>query len=101
MCKAIRLGFLQQSAMNENDNYVPLIKQFKMAESILNLYTKAGEIVEKGIPISKIKEYGLFEEYIKMKLEVSNEEYNKYDEFDAKVNKIMSDIDIEYKDYTM
>jgi hypothetical protein len=57
--------------------------------------------VEKGIPISKIKEYGLFEEYIKMKLEVSNEEYNKYDEFDAKVNKIMSDLDIEYKDYTM
>ena len=101
VCKAIRLGFLQQSAMNANDNYVPLIKQFKMAESILNLYTKAGEIVEKGIPISKIKEYGLFEEYIKMKLEVSNEEYNKYDEFDAKVNKIMSDLDIEYKDYTM
>ena len=101
VCKAIRLGFLQQSAMNENDNYVPLIKQFKMAESILNLYTKAGEIVEKGIPISKIKEYGLFEEYIKMKLEVSNEEYNKYDEFDAKVNKIMNDLDIEYKDYTM
>jgi V/A-type H+-transporting ATPase subunit A len=100
-CKAIRLGFLQQSAMSENDNYVPLIKQFKMAESILNLYTKAGKIVEKGIPISKIKEYGLFEEYIKMKLEVSNEEYNKYDEFDAKVNKIMSDLDIEYKDYTM
>ena len=99
-CKAIRLGFLQQSAMNENDTYVPLEKQSKMMDSILNLHTKAEQIVDKGIPISNIIKNNLFEEFIKMKLTVSNNEIFKFKEFDSKVNKIMNDLDEEYKDYT-
>ena len=99
-CKAIRLGFLQQSAMNDNDTYVPLEKQSKMMDSILNLHTKAEKIVDKGIPISNIIKNNLFEEFIKMKLTVSNNEIFKFKEFDQKVNKIMNDLDEEYKDYT-
>ncbi len=98
-CKSIRLGFLQQSALSDIDTYVPLKKQYRMLKSILNLYTESAKLVEKGIPISKIKALGLFEAYIKLKFNVKNEEIFKFDEFDQNVLEKLKQLDEEYKDY--
>ena len=98
-CRAIRLGFLQQSAMNENDTYVPIKKQYKMMTSILNLYDLALKLIEKGVPISKIKEFGLFEEYIKLKFNVSDTEIFKFDEYDNKVKELLKNLSEEYREH--
>jgi V/A-type H+-transporting ATPase subunit A len=100
ICRAIRLGFLQQSAMNENDTYVPLIKQYNMMNSALVLYRQASKLIEKGIPISKIKEFGLFEEYIKLKFNVGNDEMYKFEEFNKKIINTLKQLSEEYKEHT-
>ena len=98
-CKAIRLGFLQQSAMNEIDTFVPVEKQYKMLKSILKLYTESAKLVEKGIPISKIKETGLFEEYIKLKFNIKNDELEKFEEYDNRIEESLSKIEDDYKEH--
>lgn len=98
-CRAIRLGFLQQSAVNENDTYVPIEKQYKMMSSILKLYTISLKLVEKGVPLSRIKGIGLFDEYIKLKFNVRNDQLSKFNEFDDKVVKELKIVNEEYNDH--
>jgi len=98
-CRAIRLGFLQQSAVNENDTYVPLEKQYKMMSTILNLYTLSLKLVEKGVPISRIKGIGLFDEYIKLKFNVRNDQLYKFEEFFEKISKELKAVNEEYNDH--
>ena len=98
-CKAIRMGFLQQSALNEIDTSIPIKKQFKMMESILVIYDNSMKLIEKLIPISKIKELGFFEEYIKLKFNIGNEssELEKFKEFNKKVKHELRKLEEEYK----
>lgn len=98
-CRAIRLGFLQQSAVNENDTYVPIEKQYKMMNTILNLYKSSLKLIEKGIPLSRIKEIGLFEEYIKLKFNVRNDQLYKFGEFTEKISKELKVVSEEYNDH--
>ena len=55
VAKAIRVGFLQQNAMSDIDSQVPLIKQYKMMQTIILLYERALKLIEKRIPLSEIK----------------------------------------------
>lgn len=96
-CRAIRIGFLQQSALNETDTSVPLEKQFKMMEAILNLYNNSLKIIEKSIPISKIKELGFFEEYMKLKFNIKNDELGKFKEFNTRMKEAFRNLEEEYK----
>ncbi len=98
-CRAIRFGFLQQSAMNENDTYVPIEKQYKMMDTILYLYKSTLKLIEKGIPISKIKETGLFEEYIKLKFNIRNDQLYKFNDFIQKITQELKNINEEYKEH--
>ena len=100
VCRALRLGFLQQSAMNENDTCVPLEKQFIMMKTTVDLYKELLILVGKGIPFSIIKELGLFDELIKLKYTVSNSEVYKYDEFNSYAFDKLTKLDEEYKEHT-
>ncbi len=100
VCRAIRLGFLQQSALNENDTFVPIEKQYKMMETIVLLYDDLSKLVEKGIPFSEIKDLGLYEELIRLKYVVSNSEIHKYDEFYREARNKLGKLDEEYKEHT-
>lgn len=98
-CRAIRLGFLQQSAMNEIDTYVPIEKQYKMMKSLLKAYQMILRLIERGVPISKIKELGIFEEYIKLKFNIRNDELAKFDEFDKQVVEKLKLVAEQYKEH--
>lgn len=82
--RAIRLGFLQQAAFHPVDTYVPLQKQFLMMDIILFLHNEAYEIIHRGVPISHIKEMGLFEDIVKIKYTVGNDELEKIKELKEK-----------------
>lgn len=99
ICKAIRVGFLQQSALHFVDTAVPLKKQFRMMESILVLYDNASKLIKKSIPISRIKEKGFFEEFIKLKFNVSNDESDleKFKVFNKKIKTEFRKIEEEYE----
>ena len=100
VCRAIRVGFLQQSAVNEFDTYVPIAKQYAMMNSILLIYEESLKLIEKGIPLSIIKEQGFFEEYVKLKFKIDNVRLYQFDEFNQNVLKKLRELQNDYKDHT-
>ena len=88
IAKIIRLGFLQQNAYHKSDTYVPMEKQFKMMELILYLQKKAKEIIARQIPISQLRETNVFEDAIKLKYDVGNDELDKFDEYKQKIDRL-------------
>lgn len=98
-CRAIRMGFLQQSALSQIDTSIPIQKQFKMMESILAIYYNSKRLIEESIPISKIKQLGFFDEYIKLKFNIGNEisELDKFKEFNKRVKSELRKLEEEYK----
>lgn len=77
--KCIREGFLQQNATSDIDTYVPLLKQYKMMKLIIDIYESADKMINDGIPLSEIKKTGFFENYVRIKNEISNIEMGKID----------------------
>ena len=57
-------------------------------------------LVEKGIPFSNIKELGIFDELIKLKYTVSNQEIEKYDDFYKYALNKLTKLDEDYKEHT-
>ena len=98
ICKCIREGFLQQNATSEIDTYVPLLKQYKMMKLVIDIYEAANELINNGIPISTIKEIGFFENYPKIKNEISNIEMGKIDMMEDEYLEKLDKIDSDYKD---
>ena len=90
--RVIRIGFLQQNAFHSDDTFVSLEKQKLMMKTILHLYKSVKELVSQGIPLSLVKEAGLFEKLIKMKYDIPNSNLGLFDDYimeiDGKINLI-------------
>ena len=86
IARVIRLGFLQQNAFHQEDTCVPMEKQFKMMEIILYLYEKSKALINRGMPVSILKEDNIFERIISIKYDVPNNQLEKFDQY-------MKDID--------
>jgi len=99
-CRAIRVGFLQQSAVNAFDTYVPIAKQYAMMNSIILIYEESLKLIERGIPISTIKEQGFFDEYVKLKFNIDNVRIYLFDEFNKRVISSLRQLQNDYKDHT-
>mgnify|MGYP002767211056 CR=1 FL=1 len=81
IARVIRLGFLQQNAFHQEDTCVPMEKQFKMMEIILYLYDKSRSLINRGMPVSVLKEDNIFERIISIKYDVSNNQLEKFDQY--------------------
>ncbi len=97
--KVIRLGFLQQNAFNDIDTYVPMKKQYKMMEIILYLKDKSKELVNGGIPMSQLRKTGIYDEMIKMKYNVSNNNLKEFDLLKEKVDNFYDEVKESYKSF--
>lgn len=97
--KVIRLGFLQQNAFHDVDTYVPLEKQFKMMDIILELYHTAKPLIARGIPVSQLRKTGIFDELVKMKYTIDNEDYTPFDQLREKINGFYKEVTESYKGF--
>ncbi len=70
IAKVIRVGFLQQNAFHKTDTYMPLDKQLTMMTLILHLYDRAKELTDRNIPLSQLRETGVFDALLKMKFDL-------------------------------
>lgn len=99
VAKAIRVGFLQQNAMSDIDSQIPLIKQYKMMQTIILLYERALKLIEKRIPLSEIKKLGFFEEYVKLKMNVANDDLGKFSELNSRIKNRLKKLEDEYVEH--
>lgn len=86
IARVIRLGFLQQNAFHKDDTCVSMKKQFKMMEVILYLYEKCRELVVRGMPMSVLKEEGIFERMIAIKYDVPNDNLQMLDLYQEEID---------------
>ena len=81
IAKVIRVGFLQQNAFHKDDTYVPLEKQMKMMDVILYLNKKSREYLVSGKSLNMLLGTGIFEQIIRMKYDVPNDNIGKLDDY--------------------
>ena len=86
IARVIRLGFLQQNAFHQEDTSVPMEKQFLMMETILYLYEKCRALVNRGMPVSVLKEDNIFERIIAIKYDVPNDKPEMFDDYKKAVD---------------
>ncbi len=92
IAKVIRIGFLQQNALNETDTYTPIFKHFRMMETILHLNNKAKEALARQIPISALLTTGIFDKVIKMKYDVPNDKLEAFDEYITETTNVLENL---------
>lgn len=92
IAKVIRQGFLQQNAYHPSDTYVSLEKQYRMMQLILYVNEKAKDIVSRQIPISYLRQSGIFEDIIKVKYDIGNDELEKFDTYRQRVDAIYQEL---------
>ncbi len=90
--KVIRLGFLQQNAFHSEDTFVPLEKQQKMLDLILYLYNQSKNFISGGKALSLLLKTALFDEVIKMKYDIKNDELTKFNQYKQKIDTIIGQI---------
>ena len=96
IARVIKIGFLQQNAFHKEDTFVPLKKQIEMLKTIDHLYERGLNSIEKGIPISQIKDNKLFEDIIKMKYNIPNNNLDGIVELNEQIDNFYNDLDAEY-----
>lgn len=96
IARVIKIGFLQQNAFHKEDTFVPLKKQIEMLKTIDHLYERGLNSIEKEIPISQIKDNKLFEDIIRMKYNISNNNLDGIVELNEQIDDFYNDLDEKY-----
>ncbi len=94
----IKIGFLQQNALDPIDTYCSIYKQFRMMEIIFDFYKNAQRIIAKGAPIVKIISIDSLNEVRRMKNTLSNDEIDKLDALQDGLLKDLSQLEEEYRE---
>ena len=92
IARVIRLGFLQQNAFHQEDTCVPMEKQFKMMEIILYLYEKSKSLINRGMPVSVLKEDNIFERIISIKYDVPNDQLDRFDQYQKDIDEFYNKV---------
>ena len=87
---------LQQNAFHDLDTYVPSEKQYRMLKVIYYLYEKAKEVLKLNIPISQVKNQEIFDEIVKMKYTVLNDDLSKIDQIYDSINDYYNKLEKKY-----
>lgn len=94
--RCIRVGFLQQNAMHELDCSVPPKKQYEMMKIILFVNNRAKALISKSIPVSQMKNSGIFDLLCRMKFDLQNDGDFGIDTIYEKIAKLFSEIEKRY-----
>ena len=95
--RLIREGFLQQSALDDIDQYSTIQKQIRMLDLILHFHQRALRIIKRGAAISVISKLPVVGSIIRMKTLVPNDKLDGLDDVRQQIDEQMDKLDMEYK----
>jgi V/A-type H+-transporting ATPase subunit A len=88
--RIIKVGFLQQNALDVIDTYCSPLKQAKMLKIIVTFHELAERTLEKGAPLFKIISLPVLQEIVRMKDAVPNTETGRLDEIESRLQEQLS-----------
>jgi V/A-type H+-transporting ATPase subunit A len=95
--RLLREGFLQQSALDDIDQYSTIQKQIRMLELILHFHQRALRIVKRGAAIGVIHSQPVVGTLIRMKSIVPNDQLEKLEDVQKEIDDQMDQLDAEYR----
>jgi len=89
VCTIFKNTFLQQSAFDKIDMYSTVPKQVKMLKIIVTFYRRGQEAIKKGATLIKLKRMKVVAEITRMKFSVANDEVEKLDALQERLEREM------------
>ena len=89
-CTMFKNAFLQQSAFDEIDTYTVAQKQVRMLRIILAFYYKGLQALRKGAYLMQLKRLTAYQDIMKMKFSIANDQL-------AKLDKLLEDLEKEMR----
>ena len=67
-------------------------KQFQMMEIILYLYEKSRALINRGMPVSVLKEDNIFERIISIKYDVPNNQLDRFEQYKKDIDEFYDNV---------
>jgi len=88
----IKNGFLQQNAFDPKDMYSTPQKQMKLLKLIVKFFSNGKKLIENGVELQSIVSLPIVPEITRLKSEMGNDELDKIDEFEKKLESALSEL---------
>ena len=96
VCSLFKNAFLQQNAYDDVDRYSTAEKQLKMLGIVLTYYRRGAAAIKGGVTLVKLRRMKIFQELVRMKLSVPNEELHKLDKLEARLERSFDQLESIY-----
>jgi V/A-type H+-transporting ATPase subunit A len=96
VCSLFKNSFLQQNAYDDVDRYSTAEKQLRMLGIVLTYYRRGAEAIKSGVTLVKLRRMKIFQELVRMKLTVPNDELDKLDRLEARLERSFEQLESIY-----
>ncbi len=93
VCNLFKNSFLQQNAYDKIDMYSTVEKQAKMLHIIVTYWRRGSEAIKKGATLVKLRKMKAYQDIIKMKFTIPNDDLSGLDKIEAKLERAMDQLE--------
>ena len=93
VCTLFKNAFLQQNAYDKIDMFSVVQKQAKMLHIIINYWKRGYEAIKNGATLVKLKKMKVYQDIIKMKFSIPNEDLSGLDKIEARLERSMDQME--------
>ncbi|MEJ2648995.1 MAG: V-type ATP synthase subunit A, partial [Sedimentisphaerales bacterium] len=93
ICTLFKNAFLQQNAYDKIDTYSVIQKQAKMLHIIVNYWRRGSETIRKGATLVKLRKLKVYQDIVKMKFTIANEDLSSLDKIEAHLERSMDQLE--------
>ncbi len=97
VCTLFKNAFLQQNAFDKIDMYSTVEKQAKMLHIILTYWRRGSEAIKRGATLVKLKKMKVYQDIIKMKFSIPNEDVEALDKLEARLERSFAQLESIYE----
>ncbi|TFG60050.1 MAG: V-type ATP synthase subunit A [Spirochaetales bacterium] len=96
VCSLFKNAFLQQNAFDDIDRYSSVEKQVKMLNIILTFWRRGSGAIKAGVTLVNIRKMKVYQDIIKMKFTVANEDTAQLDKLTLKLERSIDQLETMY-----
>jgi V/A-type H+-transporting ATPase subunit A len=93
VCTLFKNAFLQQNAYDKIDTFSVVQKQAKMLHIIVMYWKRGYEAIKKGATLVKLRKMKVYQDIIKMKFSISNEDLSGLDKIESRLERSMDQME--------
>jgi V/A-type H+-transporting ATPase subunit A len=93
VCNLFKNAFLQQNAYDKIDMFSVVQKQAKMLHIIVNYWKRGYEAIKNGATLVKLKKMKVYQDIVKMKFSIPNEDLSGLDKIEARLERSMDQME--------